>query len=186
MSRVFIGGSRHLSRLHPDVRKRLDRIVEKHLMVLIGDANGVDKAVQTYFFGHRYRNVEVFCSAGRCRNNVGNWHVRSIKAQSRPGTFDFYAAKDRLMAIEADAGFMIWDGKSKGTLLNVFRLIKNDKAAVVYRSSDRHFWELRHLSDWEGFAVDTWELKRGVEQIEAAEEMESRLSKQRNLLLPSH
>ena len=39
MTRVFIGGSRHITRLEADVRRRLDRIVEKGLLVVIGDAN---------------------------------------------------------------------------------------------------------------------------------------------------
>jgi hypothetical protein len=45
---VFIGGSRHITRLEAVGRRRLDRIVEKGLPVVIGDANGADKAVQRY------------------------------------------------------------------------------------------------------------------------------------------
>ena len=46
MTAVFIGGSRRISRINVDVRARLDRIVENRLPILIGDANGADKAVR--------------------------------------------------------------------------------------------------------------------------------------------
>lgn len=47
-STVFIGGSRRISRLNDMIRERLDLIVNKKLQVLLGDANGADKAVQAY------------------------------------------------------------------------------------------------------------------------------------------
>ena len=58
--KVFIGGSRRVSRLDAPVRVRLDKIVEKGLPVIIGDANGADKAVQQYLFSKHYDKVEVF------------------------------------------------------------------------------------------------------------------------------
>lgn len=70
MMRVFFGGSRRLSRLDYQVKGRLDEIIRKQLPVIIGDANGADKAVQDYFHQHAYRQVEVFCTEGRCRNNA--------------------------------------------------------------------------------------------------------------------
>jgi hypothetical protein len=71
MIKVFIGGSRGIRRLGPEVRKRLDEIIRKQLFVLVGDANGADKAVQNYLHERGYDRVEVFCTGGHCRNNVG-------------------------------------------------------------------------------------------------------------------
>jgi hypothetical protein len=51
-------------------RQRLDEMIRRDLTVLVSDANGADKAVQTYFAEHHYSNVLVFCTAGDCRNNV--------------------------------------------------------------------------------------------------------------------
>jgi len=51
VTRVFIGGSRRIRRLEAEVRRRLDRIVEKGLPVIIGDANGADKAVERVEMG---------------------------------------------------------------------------------------------------------------------------------------
>jgi hypothetical protein len=41
--------------------------------------------------------------------------------------FEYYATKDRAMAAEATVGLMLWDGQSRGTLMNVLRLAARDK-----------------------------------------------------------
>ena len=95
MTKVFIGGSRGVHRLNEAIRMRLDRIIEKGLSVVIGDANGADRAVQQYLSSKSYPNVEVFCSGIVCRNNIGNWKQRTISSTACAKTFDFYATKDR-------------------------------------------------------------------------------------------
>lgn len=183
MTTVFIGGSRHVSHLFPEVRQRLDTIVEKKLPVLIGDANGADKAVQQYLHGKHYANVEVFCAGSVCRNNVGNWKLRRVSSETRERNFDFYAAKDRLMSQQATLGLMIWDGKSVGTLLNVLRLLRKKKKAVVYHVPERQFWELRKESEWVSFVsrCDA-ELRNKVEQ-KATLEDQSQQPSQTSLLM---
>ncbi|MGH9387438.1 MAG: hypothetical protein ACRD2N_24500 [Vicinamibacterales bacterium] len=47
-STVFVAGSRQISRLPAEVRARLDTVIEKGFQILVGDANGADKAVQRY------------------------------------------------------------------------------------------------------------------------------------------
>ena len=151
MSKIFIGGSRRISRLNAAVRQRIDRIVDQNLSILIGDANGADKAVQRYLESRNYDNVEVFCVEGTCRNNLGSWRLRSVKSASDVKDFDYYAAKDRLMASEARFGLMIWDGKSLGTLVNVFRLASQHKKVVIYTVPTKQFREVGSLADWESF-----------------------------------
>lgn len=51
MTKVFIAGSRQLSRLNAEVKRRIDTMIEKGFTVLVGDANGADKAVQRYRVG---------------------------------------------------------------------------------------------------------------------------------------
>ncbi len=46
---VFISGSRTLSRLDSQINGKLEKIIAEDMMVLVGDANGADKAVQTFF-----------------------------------------------------------------------------------------------------------------------------------------
>jgi hypothetical protein len=151
MTKIFIGGSRHVSRLPVQVRKRIDSIIEKGFPILIGDANGADKAVQQYLHSQHYKNVEVFCSDGMCRNNIGNWEMRPIPAGTRERNAQFYSAKDRVMAQEATVGLMMWDGKSIGTLLNVFRLLSLKKKAVIYIVPEKTFREFRSGAKWEDF-----------------------------------
>lgn len=64
----------------------------------------------------------VYCTNDECRNNVGGWPVRAIRATRERG-FDFYALKDAAMTADAECGFMLWDGQSRGTLANVRRLV---------------------------------------------------------------
>ena len=153
MMRVFIGGSRRVSRLDEQVKGRLDEIIRKQLPVIIGDANGADRAVQDYFRQQAYGQVEVFCTGGRCRNNAGNWKIRPVPAPAGgKHDFEYYAAKDRLMADEGSIGFMLWDGKSRGTLSNVLRLIEQGKKVVVYLAPTKQFTTLRDMRDWDAFS----------------------------------
>jgi hypothetical protein len=153
-TKVFIAGSRSMSRLNKDLRRRVDNIVDKGFTVIVGDANGVDKAIQRYLSNRNYSNVLVFCMEGGCRNNVGDWPVRAVTAAD-PARRDFgyYSTKDRAMAEEADYGLMLWDGRSRGTLTNIVHLVREGKPVVVYIAPDRSFHTLRrsdHLADMVG------------------------------------
>lgn len=155
MTKVFIGGSRHVSRLPSEIKLRLNKMIEKGHHVIVGDANGADKAVQKHFYETAYDNVTVFCSGDKTRNNLGNWIIQNIVAPKNAKGFQFYAAKDREMAKEADLGLMIWDGKSPGTVLNVLRLIRANKIAVLYNVPEKRVINIKTLKDWESFLAST-------------------------------
>jgi hypothetical protein len=184
MTTVFIGGSRRVSRLGAGVRTRLDTIMEKGFPVIVGDANGADKAVQQYLSGKSYEHVEVFCSGTVCRNNLGHWHTRQIKTDPKDKDFRFYAAKDRVMAREADFGLMIWDGKSTGTLLNVLRLLRQQKKVVVYNVPERRFSELKAGDDWQGFVATLAPELRGEMEQKARIEERTYGTREQPTLLP--
>ena len=148
MTCVVLGGSRHVSKLNDEIRQRLDRIVRQGFRVVVGDANGADKAFQRYLADHAYKNVEVFCSGTSARNNLGSWECHHVTTKARSGTFEFYAAKDQAMAEAATVGFMLWDGESVGTMLNVWRLMRKQKSSLVYVQSERRFLEVRGQDDW--------------------------------------
>lgn len=149
MTKVFIGGSRRVSRLNVEVQRRVDRIIEQGFAVLVGDANGADKAIQKYLQSRGYEKVEVFCTGGECRNNLGNWPVRAVAAPQGRRDFGYYAVKDERMAEEASVGLMIWDGKSVGTLTNAARLLRQNKKVVVYAVPAKRFLTLRDEAEWE-------------------------------------
>jgi hypothetical protein len=136
--KIFIGGSRAISKLTGEIRARLDDFIQRGDSILIGDANGADKAVQEYFAELRYPNVEVFCME-ECRNNIGSWPIRKIAPPNNRKDFKYYAAKDMAMAQEAGCGVMFWDGKSKGTLQNILNLRAAGKRALVYFTPSKDF-----------------------------------------------
>lgn len=182
MIKVFIGGSRRVSRLSAEVLRRIDRIIDKNLRVLIGDANGADKAVQLYLHSRHYDHVEVFCMEGACRNNVGNWPLRAIPASNSKKDLNYYATKDMVMANEASVGFMIWDGKSVGTLTNIFRLVSQHKKVVVYTVPVKEFSNLRDEAEWKRFASRCGsDLRRRIERDAHIGEWKSRASTQVSL-----
>lgn len=150
MTTVFIGGSRHISRLPLEVKARLDSVIDKQHKVLIGDANGADKAVQKHLADASYQNVTVFCTGEHYRNNLGHWPTHNVVPPKGAKGFSFYAAKDREMAKEADIGLMIWDGKSPGTLLNVLRLVKSGKISVLYNAPEKRSINI-DLPCWDRF-----------------------------------
>jgi hypothetical protein len=170
MTKVFLGGSRRITRLSPEVDRRLDGMLAKQLPIVIGDAQGADKSIQQYLYEKGYREVEVFCSGSHCRNNLGDWPTRHVAVNSSRRDFDFYATKDLRMAEEASFGLMIWDGKSAGTLMNVLRLIKQSKPAVIFEAPKHKFRELHGESDWSDlFSSCSGEIRRRIEKLSATD-----------------
>ncbi|MGH9320533.1 MAG: hypothetical protein ACRD21_22935 [Vicinamibacteria bacterium] len=153
MTIVFISGSRRIRRLSGEVRERLDRVIEKRLPVVIGDADGADKAVQRYLDSRGYDLVEVFCAGEAPRNRVGHWPLRKIDPPHSTRDFDYYASKDREMAEVATVGLLLWDGESQGTLMNALRLVAQQKTAVVYVGPGREFVEIRSRGDFDKLAA---------------------------------
>lgn len=150
MTTVFISGSRKISRLNQEIRDRLRNVIIQQFEIVVGDANGADKAVQEYLLGENYSHVTVFCSGSACRNNVGNWKVSKIEVDPSVNGRDFYTKKDKEMAKIADYGFVLWDGKSPGSYSNIMELLKRNKKALVYFSPEKSFLTILKLEDANG------------------------------------
>ena len=150
MTRVFIAGSRQITRLPAEVKSRVDTMIDKGFQILVGDANGADKAVQAYLAAKAYPHVLVHCMERHCRNNVGHWSTREVPAPKGARGFDFYSAKDRVMADAAEYALMLWDGKSKGTINNVVNLSRVGKPAVVYIAPKKRFLTVKIFDDLRG------------------------------------
>jgi len=143
--KVFIAGPRALKSLDSAVEERICNIIHQNITVLVGDANGVDKMIQSYLGNAGYQNVAVYASNGAARNNIGNWNIQNVPVKDGVTGFDFYAAKDKAMADDADCGFMIWNGKSKGTLNNMINLAKQDKTVLVYFTPHKKFYHIKSM-----------------------------------------
>jgi hypothetical protein len=136
-----------MGRLSREIRQRLDNIMAQSFTILVGDANGVDKAVQKHCADKCYDKVIVFCAGNLCRNNVGNWDTKHIAADRGTRDYKFYMVKDIEMAKEADYGFMIWDAKSSGTLSNILQLLEMNKKVLVYVGPLKDSKRLHQASD---------------------------------------
>ena len=116
--------------------------------VIVGDAKGADLAFQNYFNSEAYEDVVVYC-VGNPRNIVKDWEVKSIQTTLRPGTRQYFTAKDEQMASDCDLGFMLWDGKSQGTLKNVLELLSQGKKSLVYLSKSQQFVTVSNIATFE-------------------------------------
>lgn len=130
--KVFIAGARSITTVDSFVIHKLRSICDKHFDVLIGDCYGVDTAVQSFFANCAYPQVTVYASNGKPRNNVGRWITKDVQVTSSARGFEFFRQKDIAMANDADIGFMIWDGESRGTLHNIITLAEQKKTVLVY------------------------------------------------------
>jgi hypothetical protein len=72
-----------------------------------------------------------------------------VSSGGRKKDFAYFAMKDARMSLEAEYGFMIWDGESKGTLNNVLSLLEQAKAVLVYRSKTREFLQIKSIHELE-------------------------------------
>ena len=172
MTTVFVGGSRRITRLPVAAKIRIDNVVAKGFAILVGDANGADKAVQKHLAESEYEKVTVYVSGDTSRNNLGQWATRNVNAGAREKSFQFYAAKDREMAQQAEFGLMIWDGKSPGTVLNILRLVQASKKAVLVSVAKNAELEFKSREDWDAFLSGcSLKLRRDMERRAIQDEL---------------
>lgn len=139
MTTVFIAGSITIKKLDSLVKDRIDNVLKAGHRIIVGDADGADRAVQDHLALDERADVTVYCSGDVPRNNAGRWPVERVDTDAKPGTRAFFTAKDLRMAHAADFGLMIWDTKSTGTLSNVIELIGRGKKSVVYINKGGEF-----------------------------------------------
>jgi len=120
--KVFISGSKSISKLTEKMLAVLDKIVQDGDTILVGDCYGVDLAVQKYLQEKGYADVVVYCSGEQPRNHVvGAVHSCSKEAVGLEGRA-FQYVKDEAMCKDCDEACGFWDGKSPGTSENAKRV----------------------------------------------------------------
>lgn len=141
MSKVFISGTagfgtgKKLTSLPQPVMDMLTKSIYDGDEILVGDCQGVDTLVQEVLKRAKYPNVTVYCSGSTCRNVLdSSWSVKHIQVPRGYTGRAFYAVKDNAMAIAADSGIAIWDGKSVGTGNNIKNLTFRGKTVTVFRT----------------------------------------------------
>ncbi|SHL80527.1 hypothetical protein [Fibrobacter sp. UWH4] len=127
--RVFISGSKSISKLPKEVKSLFDSYIVTGAEILVGDCYGVDAAVQMYLDSKGYSNVIVYCSGETPRNIFVTGAKVCSYAEAAKGLTGsaFQYVKDIQMAQDCDTALMIWDGKSKGTAENIRRIKEMNK-----------------------------------------------------------
>lgn len=138
MSRkVFISGSRSITKLNSSILVFIDRAIQNEEEILIGDCpEGVDVIVQEYLYDKKYDKVTVYCSGACPRAFKGSrfWSKRCLgENPDRYTEREFYALKDIKMTEACDYGICIWDGKSTASGNNINRLEELNKCCVVLK-----------------------------------------------------
>lgn len=149
MYKIFISGSMRIKNLNNKVLERINNIINSQHEIIVGDADGVDSAIQAYLHLKNVKLVSVYCTGIQPRNNIGRWQVNKIETDSKPGTRAYFTAKDMSMAEDCDFGLMVWDSKSTGTLNNVIELLKLNKSSVVFVNKAKEFINIKCVEDFE-------------------------------------
>ena len=133
--KIFISGSKSISKL-PDLAKIfIDQFIENIDEILVGDCYGVDVAVQKYLESKGCGNVTIYCSGETPRNNFVTGAKVCSCAEAAKGLTGsaFQYVKDIQMAQDCDTALMIWDGKSKGTAESICRVKEMGKPYKVIK-----------------------------------------------------
>jgi len=147
MTRIFLSGSRSIKSIHPTIQDRLNNLIDNNYSVLIGDANGADKAFQKFFAEKKYSNVIIYHVNESPRNNIGKWNSIEIPSDSNYRGREKFELKDIAMANSADFGIVLWDGKSVGSAKNIANLVAMEKYAVVFISKDKSALNIKNRQD---------------------------------------
>ena len=149
--KIVLGGSRNLNQVPNEVAQRLDAWMESGAEFLIGDASGIDSALQQYLKRGNYASVVVYTAADSVRNNHADWPFELVETGLKSKSAARHTIKDRRMTELADAGLMLWDQESIGTLANILDLARHGKDVTVYDSV------VDDLVPFEGgLGIDAW------------------------------
>lgn len=137
-----------------EVMLRIEDYMKSGVEFLVGDAPGIDTRFQQILAKHNYRNVTVLSSADEVRNNVGKWNTRFVESGLKSKSHARHAAKDRFMTSQAEAGVMIWDKESPGTIANVIDLVKSGKHCLVFVAGDNNLVNISNNSELENLLIN--------------------------------
>ncbi len=165
---IYLAGSRvgvSTGRLPQSVRDRVGTIVRRGMRVVIGDANGADRALQMLLRELGHKDVSVIVGgSGRVRNLADpDWPVERIGADSPLTGKALMTIKDEAMGERATHGLMVWsdvytnrfgrESVSSGTLRNVWQLLSAGKPVALFYVPAGRFFDLKSLDDYENLVL---------------------------------
>lgn len=135
---VFVSGKVSYDQpIDDNVKRAIDEMISVGAKINIGDAPGADTRVQDYLASKRYKNVTVYSTDDKVRNNVGKWDVKYFRPEpgSNMSEREVRRAKDIAMTSASNKGLAISpsdDRPDSATSLNISRLIGQNKPVSVY------------------------------------------------------
>lgn len=153
---VFISGTSKLNdksstyyrkKLPKPIQNEIDGYIRDKKKIIVGDAPGLDTAVQNYLADKGYRKVVVY-GTDKTRQNSGKWREKIVKGDGyEPNSSEWHALKDKAMQDDAYEGLavILEKGGASATRKNVEALVKQNKKVKIYelRGSEKE-----HLDDW--------------------------------------
>ena len=140
---VFISGTSKLQDksstyyrkgLPKPIKDEIDGYIRDKKKIIVGDAPGLDTAVQEYLAEKGYKKVVVY-GTDYTRTNKGKWkeHI-SDGSQYEEGSKEWHAVKDKAMQDDAMSGLavILEKGGAGATRKNVEALVKQNKKVKIY------------------------------------------------------
>ncbi len=153
---VFISGTSKLqdksstyyrNGLPKPIKDEIDGYIRDKKKIIVGDAPGLDTAVQEYLAEKGYKKVVVY-GTDYTRANKGNWkeHI-SDGSQYEEGSKEWHAVKDRAMQDDAMSGLavILEKGGAGATRKNVEALVQANKKVKIYELRGT---ETENLDTW--------------------------------------
>lgn len=119
----------------PDpIKKEIDGYIAQKKKIIVGDAPGLDTAVQEYLAEKGYKKVVVY-GTDYTRTNKGGWKEKiSDGSQYEEGSSDWHKVKDKAMQDDAMEGLavILEKGGAGATRKNVEALVRDNKKVKIY------------------------------------------------------
>jgi len=145
--KIFISGSAKINTLNETIERILNKTVNSGHEILVGDCNGVDALIQSYYSDKGYENVTVYHVGAKPRNCCKSFTAVKVDTANETSGYRYYQQKDIRMTDIADVGLVIWDGISKGSYANMERLLKAKKSVVVHLFHTGKTYTLYYIRD---------------------------------------
>lgn len=143
--KVFISGSKHINELDDKAKEIINSYINNGDEILVGDDDcGIDTLIQSCI--KTYENVTVYAPFKSARMNMGSWDVKRNE-KGGVGRSTRWVNHESLMAVEADCGFMIWNGRSVDAFINMINLTSLKKPILVYNTETKELTEIESYAE---------------------------------------
>ena len=145
--KLFVGGSKSAKIPASVAEEKARTWAEAGVEILVGDCCGADAVLQQALAGLGYQKVSVYALNGRARRNLGNWPVVPVPCEVQPAGYLDYWRRDSVMSQRGEGGFFFWDGKTKGTYVNLVELLSLGKPVEMFLTKSQKTISLSSLEE---------------------------------------